>query len=304
MVPACSVGDRLWGEAADYAVTLRTTRDVTPAATGRLLSSVDQDGLAVHHFQANSARDFSLVLMQGYEEGERQWGGGTLRSHFPPAGRSASERTLMLAYEAFELFESAIGLLPFREIEIVSVPLHRAAGVEFTGLILVSELHARQPDDLLYDIILSHEMAHQWFYSAVGNDPVSEPWLDESLATFLSNLFIQQSRGTEDALRERLRWQGSYQRAQRAAPTMEIDRPACAFGSSSIYSGFVYDGGAWFLHNVRDEIGDEAFFAALRVYYAANTGGIGRKSSLLASFEDACACDLSDLYRAFGLSPK
>jgi peptidase M1-like protein len=31
---------------------------------------------------------------------------------------------------------------------------------------------------------LSHELAHQWFYSLVGNDQARDPWLDEGLATY------------------------------------------------------------------------------------------------------------------------
>jgi hypothetical protein len=31
---------------------------------------------------------------------------------------------------------------------------------------------------------ISHELAHQWFYSLVGNDQARDPWLDEGLATY------------------------------------------------------------------------------------------------------------------------
>ena len=31
---------------------------------------------------------------------------------------------------------------------------------------------------------IPHEVAHQWFYSVIGNDPYNEPWLDEAFAEF------------------------------------------------------------------------------------------------------------------------
>ena len=34
---------------------------------------------------------------------------------------------------------------------------------------------------------ISHEVAHQWFYSVIGNDPYNEPWLDESFAEFFED---------------------------------------------------------------------------------------------------------------------
>jgi peptidase M1-like protein len=34
------------------------------------------------------------------------------------------------------------------------------------------------------DRVTTHELAHQWFYSLVGNDQARDPWLDEALATW------------------------------------------------------------------------------------------------------------------------
>ena len=34
------------------------------------------------------------------------------------------------------------------------------------------------------DRATTHELAHQWFYSLVGNDPARDPWLDEALASW------------------------------------------------------------------------------------------------------------------------
>lgn len=300
----CSVGDLLWGEAANYSVTLRIGRDITPAASGTLVASRQDGDHAVHLFDAAGARDFTLVLTRGYEEVELQSGSTILRAFFTPSHRAASVRAIELASDAFNLYEQRIGPLPFDEVDIVEVPLQRVAGVEFSGLILVSAAYTASPLDLFYDIILSHEMAHQWFYVAVGNDPSTSPWLDEALATFLSNLFLAEYRGEAAASAEVSRWQRSYENAQQAYPQLTIADPACFFpASSSAYGAFVYDGGAWFLMRLRDTLGDEVFFKALSTYYLDNRGGIGSEQTFLAAFESACDCSLAELYRTFGISP-
>lgn len=298
----CGVGDRLWSESSDYTVTVRTAEPVDAAATGRLVSADWQDGRTVHRFEAAAARDFSIVLTRGYEEGEIQTGGMTIRSHFSSDSREASSRTLELAYESLLLYESLIGPLPIQEIEIVEVPLQRVAGVEFDGLILVSASYARAPSDPFYDIIVSHEMAHEWFYAAVGNDPVAEPWLDEGLATFLSNEFLAEVRGTSTATSERTRWSTSYDAARAGTPALSIALPSCAYPTSSSYSTFAYGGAAWFLHNVREEIGADAFFGALSAYYATHVGRIASGDDLLAAFRAACDCSLDPLYESFGFA--
>lgn len=32
--------------------------------------------------------------------------------------------------------------------------------------------------------LVAHELSHQWFYALVGNNQATDPWLDESLATW------------------------------------------------------------------------------------------------------------------------
>ena len=300
---ACGIGDLLWGEAADYSVTLRIDRDLAPAASGRLIASHGNGDDAVHRFEAQAARDFSLVLTLDYEEIELQSSGQTLRAFFTPPHQAASVRAIELASDALDLYERAVGSLPFDEVDIVEVPLQRVAGVEFSGLILVSEAYAENPYTQFYDIILSHEMAHQWFYAAVGNDPSASPWLDEAFATFLSNLFLAEFRGGEAASAERARWRRSYEAAHDANQEQTIADPACSFATSSAYSAFVYDGGAWFLSQLRDTVGDEIFFEVLSTYYIDNLGRIATKEALLSSFESACDCSLAELCRTFGILP-
>jgi len=300
----CGIGDALWSVASDYSLTLTVADVVAPVSSGHLVSSQREDGRAVHGFTAKSARDFSIVLTLGYEEAELQSGSKTLRTWFTPTSRPAAERTLLTASAALSMYESRIGPLLQDEIDFVEVPLHRAAGVEFSGLILIASAYTPRPFDTFYDIIVSHELAHQWFYDAVGSDPAEHPWLDEGLATYLSNVFLEIARGEEVAGAEVRRWQDAFAATHTTYPNLAISDPSCSFPESSVYSTFVYSAAAWFHHSVRGEIGKDAFFDALSSYYFANVGEIGTPQELLTAFQDACACDLSDLFRAFGLIPE
>ena len=78
---------------------------------------------------------------------------------------------------------------PSRKYEIVALPdvPFRAASVP--GLMLVSEdLLARlaDPDDDFAVMIAAHEVAHLWFGALVGMRWWDDLWLEESLATYLS----------------------------------------------------------------------------------------------------------------------
>jgi len=297
----CGVGDALWGEAGDYSVAVSAPPGVVPAGTGTLVRSDVQTDSTVHRFSVESARDFALVLLRGFDEAELQSGSHTFRTWFTPSERGAAERTLLVASGATDVYERRIGPLQFDEVELVGVPLARAAGIEFSGLILLAASYAQRAFEPFYDILVSHEMAHQWFYAAVGTDPAVHPWLDEGPATYLSNLYLEESGRTAQAESEVRRWQDVYRRAKGLYPHLTIAEPTCGYPRSDAYADFAYEGAAWFLHSIRGVIGDDAFFEGLSTYYDAAAGEIATPEDLLSAFERAAGRDLDSLYEAFGL---
>ena len=301
--PVFEFGDALMSEASSYDVSLTIPEGLTPVTSGVLVDVVWADGSPTYRYTIEAARDFSAVLVDGYEYQEAVIDGVTLRTWFTPANGRASDVTLERASAALTLFGDLIGPAPYDEIDYVEIPTQHAAGIEFSGLILISSGYARDPEDVFYDIIVSHETAHQWFYAGVGNDITEDPWLDESLATYLSYVFLESTAPPAAASGTLDQWKRAYERAQASNPTLTIASPLYAFSQSSAYGGFVYSGGAVFLHEVRQAIGDEPFFAALATYYLENRGLIASPTDLICAFEASCDCQLTDLLVRFGLRP-
>jgi aminopeptidase N len=63
------------------------------------------------------------------------------------------------------------------------------------------------------------------------------------------------------------------------------------------YGAIVYAKGALFFAALRDEIGDQAFFNALRNYYAENSFRIATNQDLLDAFEQASGRSLDSFYQ-------
>ena len=34
------------------------------------------------------------------------------------------------------------------------------------------------------DLVLTHELAHEWWFALIGDDQAKDPWLDEGFATW------------------------------------------------------------------------------------------------------------------------
>jgi hypothetical protein len=290
--PVSALGDALFADSATYDVTLRVESEVTviPIADEVM---VEPDGHTLHSFHRDALRDFPLVLVDdGRQPLVTTADGITLRSWFSPPHAQAADIALQRGRTAVEVFSSRFGSLPYKAVDMVEVPLQRVAGVECSGLFLVSAAYAARPRDVFFDIIVSHEMAHQWFYAVVGNDPTEEPWLDEALATYASNMFLA-AISPAAAQSERSTWAALYDRTRRDYPNLRVTSPLYDFPDSATYSAFVYGGGALELDAIRRNVGDEPFFQGLAEYYADHALAIASGADLFASLSRACACRLS-----------
>jgi aminopeptidase N len=175
------------------------------------------------------------------------------------------------------------------------------AGLNIPGLIILANTLYTSPSlrDFLPTVV-AHEVGHQWWYAVVGNDVNQHPWQDEGLTTFSALLYHEEFdpeyyAGTIDFYRQRV---ASYEQEFGPQP---IGQPVSQFvNRESGYAVIVYYKGALFFVDLREEIGDEAFFTALSSYYSTGKFRIVSPYILLNLFEHACACDLSDFYRAYG----
>ncbi len=87
----------------------------------------------------------------------------------------AVPRTLLdAAADALSTFSQRYAPYPLRTYTVVVEADRPTLGEEYPTLVFVS------PD--LGANVVTHETAHQWFYSLVGDNQARDPWLDESLA--------------------------------------------------------------------------------------------------------------------------
>jgi Peptidase family M1 domain len=74
---------------------------------------------------------------------------------------------------------AAYGPYPWPGLGVVVTPNLGRSGIEYPNLIFEGAEGLQR--------VTTHEVAHQWFYSLVGNDQARDPWLDEALATYTSS---------------------------------------------------------------------------------------------------------------------
>jgi hypothetical protein len=205
---------------------------------------------------------------------------------------AAADAMAKHAAASLATFNARFGPYPYRALEFHLINGRRGfdIGAEFPGLIVIL-LNGRYTQETRF--VTAHEVAHQWFYGMIGNDIFNEPWLDEAFAQYSGIVVEEQWAGKAAA--NRMYDQNVTRLSRRAR--LPAGLGITDYGAWNTYYASVYGRGAQFLHTLRGEIGDAAFFGGLQRYFAAHKYGIARSADVQAAFEQSSGRDLDPLFR-------
>jgi aminopeptidase N len=129
-----------------------------------------------------------------------------------------------------------------------------------------------------------HEIAHQWFGDSVTERDWDDVWLSEGFATYFALLFTEHDEG-RDAFVDGLKRSRAQvlQLEQKLPDTPVIHRNLDDM--TKVLNNLVYQKGGWFLHMLRQEVGTENFWTAIREYYRRYRNGNASTADLRAVFE-------------------
>jgi aminopeptidase N len=136
----------------------------------------------------------------------------------------------------------------------------------------------------------AHEMAHQWFGDAVTESDWDDVWLSEGFATYFSLLYTEHDSGRDAFL-------AGVKRTRTAAMNYELAHPDDTVvhnnlaNDSNVFSNSaqIYSGGAMVLHTLRGVLGDDVFWAGIRLYYSRFRDKSATSADLRHAMEDACS---------------
>ena len=303
--PTAEHGDRPSAEAAAYEIRLTVDDSVTPIVPGVLVSQTHEDGSRCYQYRIQWARDIAIVLVEDYQALEQLVDEIPITVWVPSGNVEEGQQVLGIACDAFDYFEQTVGPYAHESLNIVIIPTSGFAGVEYSGGFFVSrEASAKLGEDeyLAYIRTIAHEVAHEWFFSAVGNDTLNDPWLDEALAKFMDVAYVRARVDADTAARILSGYQAARRSYPVSYPTLSLTSGVNAFASSQTYNAFVYQIGAYFIEQLRKKMGDDAFWNALSEYYAEMTGSIATPDDFFRVFTDACQCDMTTLLAAYRIS--
>ncbi|SNS38199.1 Peptidase family M1 [Geodermatophilus saharensis] len=227
------------------------------------------DGTTVHRFTAPAVRDVA-VAVGDLDVSERTIGGVRVRVGLDRDVEEADGEDWLDQIEAStgDLVD-LLGPFPYEDLWVV-VLSSQSSGIEFPGAIQFGDVDPAERRGLV-----THELAHMWFYGLVGNDQGEHPWLDESFATFAQVVadddepYVHGSDGDAPPVGGSMTYWAA-----------EFERP------SSTYYDTVYTLGGAALVEARDRAGHDAFDAALARYVAENAHTVAEPEDVRETFAD------------------
>ncbi len=137
---------------------------------------------------------------------------------------------------------------------------------------------------------VAHETAHQWFGDAVTPRDWNHLWLSEGFSVYLAALWLGHANGPNafyqamDLARARV-----VSSLTSIAPILADTLPDNLL---TLLNSNNYQKGAWTLHSLRAVVGDSAFFAGLRAYYAQYRNGTVVTADFIGVMEEVSGQDL------------
>lgn len=203
-------------------------------------------------WRAEDVHNFAWSTSPTFQYMGGRWQGKPIHLLWEPTSeRWEPERVLEQQKDALDWLVELFGEYPWPQITVTD----RVEGgaTEFPMLYMTS-------GGAVY-----HETMHMILHGVLANNEWREGWLDEGMASFLTNwLRVEEGADPQDVWRRTEQVVAQLDAAGRSEP---VGVPSAEFSSYRMYSTMTYTKGSLVLLMLREEVGEDAFRRGLRQYY-------------------------------------
>ena len=219
-----------------------------------------------------------------YRGGPTQIGPTTTIVQTPPSPDPLGRLEAVAAdvAESLKFFTATFGNPALKTLTVSPIP--GTTGQGFPGLIYLSTLsyleEAQRPQEtqqarqktFFSDLMVAHEVAHQWWGNVVATDRYQDEWIMEGLAHYSALMWLEKKRGSAAMLSELSDFRLDLLASTADGPTVDSFGPLTwgyrleAARATDTWRIVTYEKGAWILHMLRRRMGDPRFTAMLAAF--------------------------------------
>ena len=141
----------------------------------------------------------------------------------------------------------------------------------------------------------AHEFAHQWWGNMVTCRDWNHFWLNEGIASFIAAAYLEHRFGREAYMREIDSSRVSYEKVKAAGKDKSLVFPDWLHPTREDRI-IVYDKGAYVMHLLREEMGEQAFWNGLKLFTRRHFGKSVVTADFTNAMEEAAGKSLQSFY--------
>lgn len=255
-----TIGDPFYSDISNFKVTILSPAKYDIATTGKVIERKTDNKKDINTIEAKNVRDFAFILSDKFHIEKDNINNVKIVTY--SLNSKYSKLATDVARDSIKIFSDMFGQYPYENYSVIASDFY-IGGMEYPNLSMIDKSLYSNMNKFLLEYVIAHETAHQWWYGVIGNDELSEPWIDEALTEYSTILYFEKKYGSDAASR----LMETMDTQTRSYSDKDIFKPSDQYKSSTEYSLNVYTKGAVMFHRIREEVGDKVFFNALREYY-------------------------------------
>lgn len=248
-----------------------------PFAGGKTISRTTEGDYNVLESQIDQPVNFVYVSGGKYWTEEEKRGNLTIRTaSYGQKNPRGAKKLIALGFDTIAYYEYFLGPFPVQELNIIEMN-DLGFGVSPAGLVLltseafkplITEQQLDQAGGYATDInqVFAHEIAHQYWGTAVRPSSDEEWWLAESFAEYSSALMVRKFEGEGQYKRLLAHWRADANEAHNLAPIPLANRITTPNNYDGNRTKLLYGKGPYLLAALSKQVGDETFMTFLKSY--------------------------------------
>lgn len=224
----------------------------------------------------------------------------TTYAMFTPKNRMLWEDAIEYINDGTYYYSLWNGDYPYNQVTAVDGTIAAGGGMEYPNVTVIGNTGNKEA----LEVVIVHEVGHNWFYGILGSNERTHPWMDEGLNTLNEVRYIQtkypnNTRLADNILNGKFRFHGCDYHDQndvmfRTVQALGLDQPMDLHSdefASMNYGIIVYQKTGLVFDYLKEYLGEEKFDAIMHSYYQKWKFKHPQPEDLRACFETATGED-------------
>ncbi|MEO6489847.1 MAG: M1 family metallopeptidase [Ferruginibacter sp.] len=188
-----------YSEFGEYDVQITVPAKYIVASTGIIQEEKMEDSLKIVQYTQNNIHDFAWFADPEFlvKHDTLQLATKTIDifAYYNKANEALWKNSIDHIKAAIKTKSEWLGEYPYRVVSVVESRQKSGGGMEYPTITLVSS----PGNEKELDMVINHEVGHNWFYGILGSNERQHPWMDEGMNSYYDKKYLLKQYGNEES---------------------------------------------------------------------------------------------------------